>query len=147
MRALASLIADAAVIAAPAAPRAEVAPARPAYVMIVNPRNPVTDLDRRFVEDAYLKKIKLWPNGQVIRPVDLPADSLARQRFSDDILRRPLAALRAYWQQRIFSGRDVPPPAVDTDAAVISYVNRFEGALGYVSGGAALTGVKAVSLR
>lgn len=130
-----------------AASLAQAPPGRPGYRLIVNANNPVTSLDRRFVEDAFLKKIKSWPDGETLRPVDLPLRSEIRERFSDEVLRRPLAALQAYWQQRIFSGRDVPPPAVDADADVVKYVGRFEGGIGYVSASAPLAGTKAVPLR
>jgi hypothetical protein len=70
-----------------------------------------------------------------------------RRRFAEEMLRRPSSSLLAYWQQRIFSGRDVPPPVATTDAEVLDYVNRFEGAIGYVSGTAIPAGTKAVPLR
>ena len=63
------------------------------------------------------------------------------------MLRRPLAAVRAYWQQRIFSGRDVPPPELDTDQQVIDYVMRYAGAIGYVSGTTPLDGPRVVTIR
>jgi ABC-type phosphate transport system substrate-binding protein len=126
-----------------AAPRADA----PAYQIVVHPSNASSALDRRFLEDAFLKKVKTWPGGQPIRPADLEPESPVRRRFSQEVLRRPTEAVRAYWQQRIFSGRDVPPPELDGDAAVVSYVTRHPGAIGYVSGGAALAGAKSVSLR
>ena len=83
----------------------------------------------------------------MIRPVDLEPDSPVRRRFTEEVLRRPLAAVRAYWQQRIFSGRDVPPPELDSDQQVIDYVMKYAGAIGYVSGAAALNGPKPVTIR
>jgi hypothetical protein len=35
--------------------------------------------------------------------LDLDFNSAVRRRFTEEVLRRPLAAVRAYWQQRIFS--------------------------------------------
>lgn len=122
-------------------------PPPPAFRLIVHPNSPVTSLDRRFVEDAFLKKVKTWPTGEVIRPVDLEPESDTRRRFTEEVLRRPLAAVRAYWQQRIFSGRDVPPPELDSDQQVIDYVMKYPGAIGYVSGAAALNGPKPVAIR
>jgi ABC-type phosphate transport system substrate-binding protein len=116
------------------------------YRLVVNADNPITGLDRRFVQDAFLKKVKAWPGGEVIRPVDLRSNSAIRERFSLDVLRRPLAAIQAYWQQQIFSGRDVPPLAVETDAEVIHYLARYKGAIGYVSDRSPLTGARAVAI-
>jgi len=117
------------------------------FRLIVHPQSQVTTLDRRFVEDAFLKKVKTWPTGEVIRPVDLEPESPTRRRFTEEVLRRPLAAVRAYWQQRIFSGRDVPPPELDSDQQVVDYVMKYPGAIGYVSGAADLKGARAVQIR
>jgi hypothetical protein len=115
-----------------------------AYRVIVNPSNRVTSVERKFLEDAFLKKATRWPQHGVIRPADLAPQSPARRRFSRDVLDRSVAAVKAYWQQRIFSGRDVPPPEFASDEQVIDYVLKHEGAVGYVSGAAQLRGAKVV---
>jgi ABC-type phosphate transport system substrate-binding protein len=117
------------------------------YQVIVNPSNQATGVDRTFLEDAFLKKISHWPNDQVIHPVDLESGSPTRRAFSEYVLRRSIDAVKGYWQQRIFSGRDVPPPELDTDDEVVKYVLRYEGAVGYVSGAANLNGTKVVTVR
>ena len=43
------------------------------------------------------------------------------------------AAIVAFWQQQIFSGRDVPPAEKASEKDVIAYVKDHEGAVGYVS--------------
>lgn len=121
--------------------------APPPFVVIVHPSNPAAALDRKFVADAFLKKVTRWPNGDVIRPADLAPDSPARARFSDDVLNRSVAAVKSYWQQMIFSGRDVPPPELASDADVVKYVAASTGAIGYVSGTATLEGVKPVRVE
>jgi ABC-type phosphate transport system substrate-binding protein len=119
----------------------------PAYRIVVHPGNPAGTIERRMLEQAFLKKIKTWPSGETIRPVDLEPSSPVRQRFTAEVLRRPIGAVRAYWQQCIFSGRNVPPPELDNDEEVLSYVSKYAGAVGYVSGHAALSGVKEVSVQ
>jgi ABC-type phosphate transport system substrate-binding protein len=122
-------------------------PQRPGYQIVCNPNNPATAVDRQFVQDAFLKKIRAWPTGDGTRPVDLAPTSPVRRHFSQEVLRRPVEAVRIFWQQRIFSGRDLPPPEVGNDAEVIKFVLRDRGAIGYVSAGAALNGAKVLSLR
>jgi hypothetical protein len=70
-----------------------------------------------------------------------------RRRFSDEVLHRSVSEVKSYWQQRIFSGRDVPPPELDTDDQVVTYVLRHAGAVGYVSAEAALNGTKVLEVR
>jgi ABC-type phosphate transport system substrate-binding protein len=118
-----------------------------AYQVIVNPSNPSTVLDQSFVEDAFLKKTTHWSNDDVIRPADLVSNSAVRRKFTEDLLKRSVEAVKGYWQQRIFSGRDVPPPEFETDDDVVRYVLKYGGAIGYVSGGANLNGSKVVTVR
>ena len=106
--------------------------------IIIHPSNSARAVDKGFLSDAFLKKVTRWPSGETIRPLDQRPDTAVRRSFSRGILKRTVAAVRSYWQQRIFSGRDVPPPELDSDASVIAYVERTPGAVGYVSGDAKL---------
>jgi hypothetical protein len=106
--------------------------------MIVHPSNSARAVDKGFLSDAFLKKVTRWPSGETIRPLDQRPDTAVRRSFTRGILKRTVAAVRSYWQQRIFSGRDVPPPELDSDESVIAYVERTPGAVGYVSGAAKL---------
>ncbi len=119
----------------------------PAYRVIVNPANDASSVDREFLADAFLKKATTWPNSETIRPADLAGSSPVRRQFSDEVLRRTVAEVKGYWQQRIFSGRDVPPPEFDSDEEVVKYVLKYEGAVGYVSGAANLEGTHVVAVR
>jgi ABC-type phosphate transport system substrate-binding protein len=113
----------------------------------VHPDNPQASAPRDLVADAFLRKTTDWPDGQGIRPVDLPASSATRARFSETVLKRSVAAVKHYWQQIIFSGRGVPPPELESDAAVIGYVLQHRGAIGYVSGSADLGKAKVLVVR
>jgi hypothetical protein len=114
--------------------------------IIVHPQNPVQQLERRTVSDMFLKRVMHWPDGEQVLPVDLNPKLSLRSKFCDLVLNRPLTALRMHWQQVIFSGRGVPPPELDSEAAVIRYVLRYRGSIGYVSGAGELLGTKAVTL-
>lgn len=128
-------------------PVATAAPKGPAFKLVVHPSVSVTSLDRAFVADVFLKKRTRWSDDELIRPVDLRGDSATRKRFSEDVLKRSVAAVRAYWQQRIFSGRDTPPPELHPEAAVVRYVAQYPGAIGYVSPELETDGVRVITLR
>ena len=117
------------------------------FCVIVHPEVTPTNLETRFVADVFLKKITRWDGGKAIHPVDLPGSSVTRQLFSEQVIKRSVTAVRNYWQQRIFSGRDVPPPEVDSEKSVIKFVSTHAGAIGYVSCDMELSGVKSVALR
>jgi ABC-type phosphate transport system substrate-binding protein len=118
----------------------------PAFLVVVHPSNEASSIDRKFLEDAFLKKVTRWPSDQVIRPVDLAPGSPVRRAFSAEVLNRSVEAIKVYWQQRIFSGRDVPPPELDSDDEVIAYVLKHEGAVGYVSAAASLDGARVLGV-
>jgi ABC-type phosphate transport system substrate-binding protein len=119
----------------------------PEFRIVVHPQNPNGAVTREFLNDAFLKKATRWKDGESLRPVDLRSDSAVRKRFSQTVLKRSVAAVRSYWAQRIFSGRGVPPPELDSDAAVIEYVLKHRGAVGYVSSATKLGQAKVVSIN
>jgi hypothetical protein len=117
------------------------------FRIVVHPQNPVAAVERDFLADAFLKKTLRWPDGEAIEPVDQRLDAPARQQFSEHVLRRSVFAVRSYWQQRIFTGRGVPPPELESDEAVLGYVRSHRGAVGYVSERAATSTVRVITLR
>jgi ABC-type phosphate transport system substrate-binding protein len=117
------------------------------YKLIVHPENEHTKLERTFVRDAYLKKAKTWSDGTTIRPIDLPNDVAARARFTREVIRKTPAQLRSYWNQRVYSGKGVPPPVVDGVAAAIAYVLATPGAIAYIPSGAYPEGARVVTLE
>ncbi|MGO9836016.1 MAG: hypothetical protein ACLP1X_17570 [Polyangiaceae bacterium] len=121
--------------------------APPPYQVIVHPQNTIGSVERKFLEDAFLKKVTAWPNDEVIRPADLAPDSPVRRAFTRDVLNRSVEAVKGYWQQRIFSGRDVPPPEFQRDEEVVQFVLKHEGGVGYVSGTASVDGCNVLVVR
>jgi ABC-type phosphate transport system substrate-binding protein len=117
------------------------------FRVIVHPSNPATAVRRQFLEDAFLKKVTRWPGDGPIKPVDIGPRSAARTAFSKAVLRRSTAAIRSYWQQLIFAGRDVPPPELASDAEIVEYVLQRPGGLGYVSASADVGAAKLVELQ
>jgi ABC-type phosphate transport system substrate-binding protein len=118
-----------------------------AYQVIVHPDNPHSTVERQFLQDAFLKRVTTWPADGTMRPVDLAPNSPTRRKFTQDVLKRSVDDVRGYWQQRIFSGRDLPPPELDTDDEVVKYVLKHEGAVGYVSSAANINGSKVLTVR
>jgi len=118
-----------------------------AYKVVVNSGNPASSVSRDQLSALFLKKAP-WPNGQSVQPIDLAEDSPVRRAFTSTVHGRPVGAVKAYWQQKVFSGRDVPPPEKATDAAVLAFVEANPGAIGYVSAAAPIgRGVKEVTVN
>lgn len=123
------------------------APEISAYQIVVHPKNPLPSIERQLASQTFLGKVSTWSHGGVIRPVDLPVASTTREKFSQEVLGRSVAAVRSYWLQVIFAGRGVPPPELKSDDEVITYVLREPGSIGYVSRGAPLRGARVLVVK
>ena len=94
-----------------------------------------------------MKKNARWPDGTAVTAVDQAGGSEVRDAMSRQIHGRSSAAVRSYWQQQIFSGRDVPPVEKNSDEQVLAFVRANPGAIGYVSPAASTAGVKVLAVR
>jgi len=117
------------------------------FQLVVHPDNPYRHLERDYVKDLFLKRVTRWPDGETAMPVDLSSKSSVRGAFAQAILRKPLTAVRMYWQQIVFSGRGVPPPELDTDEAIVRYVVQRRGAIGYIAATSEPGAARVVSFR
>jgi len=115
------------------------------YKVVVNPSNPVSSMSREAVARIFLKKTTKFPDGRSASPVDLPVSSSTRESFSKDVHGKSSSAVDAYWQQLIFSGRDIPP-AQKSESGAAEFVRSNENGIGYVSAGADTEGVKVISV-
>jgi len=117
------------------------------FAVIVNVSNPISTLSKDEVAKLFLKKTISWSSGQSASPVELPVTAKVRESFAREVLNKSVAQVRSYWQQQIFSGRDVPPPEKPTEDEVLAFVRANPNAIGYVSRTANMgRGVKVVSL-
>ena len=116
------------------------------FIVVVNAANPTTALPRSAVAQLFLKRAA-WGDGQKALPVDQPEDSRTRRDFTQLVHRKSVMAIRSYWQQQIFSGRELPPPEKQTDREVLEFVRENPNAIGYVSAAADIgPGVKILNL-
>jgi ABC-type phosphate transport system substrate-binding protein len=117
------------------------------FVVVVNVTNPTSNIPKSELAALFTKKTQEWEDGTAAFPVDLPDDDPVREAFTQAIHGKSPRAIRAYWQQQIFAGRQVPPPERTSDEQVLAYVRTTVGAVGYVRATARLgPGVKVVGL-
>ena len=115
--------------------------------VIVNADNPITSASQEQVANYFLKKETSWSNGMKVVPVYQEETSSIHAQFAKRIIGKTVSALKAYWNQNIFSGRAIPPAIKTSDQKVVSFVGSNQGAIGYVSGSAGLSGVKVLKVR
>ncbi len=115
------------------------------YQVVVNPSNPLTSIRKDDIARIFMKKSTKFSDGRGASPVDLPLNSSIRDSFSKSVLGRSASAMGSYWQQQIFSGKDVPPPLRSEDEA-LSFVLSNENGIAYVSAGADTAGTKVITV-
>jgi ABC-type phosphate transport system substrate-binding protein len=110
-------------------------------LVIAHPDVAISSLTPAQLSSIYLLKVISWQGGENIVPVNREASSAARKNFSDAVLHQPPHALDAYWNQMHFKGK-VPPMVQESDQAVLAFVQKVPGAIGYVSASVAPKNVK-----
>jgi ABC-type phosphate transport system substrate-binding protein len=115
------------------------------FKVVVHPDNPTTEVTAPALSRLFLKKTLRWDDGTAVQPV-VPASPRLQERFALGVHEKSLNAVRSYWNQAIFSGRDVPPLEKAGDAEVVAYVRANRGAVGFVSAGADTAGLKVLTV-
>lgn len=117
------------------------------YKVIVNAANTQTTISKSELSNYLLKKRTKWPDGTKVVPVDLSSKSKIRAEFTKAIHKKSVSQVRAYWQQSVFSGKATPPREMASDAAVLAFVKKYKGAIGYVSAKANTAGLKEITVK
>jgi ABC-type phosphate transport system substrate-binding protein len=117
------------------------------FKVVVNNGVNVSSMTKKDISDLFMKRVPKWSNGTPVVPVDQSDRSAVREEFSKLIHGKPTAAVKSYWQQQIFSGRDVPPVEKASDSEVLAMVRSNPGAVGYVDAGADTSGVKVLNVQ
>jgi hypothetical protein len=101
-------------------------------VLVANAAVSAETWDREEARRVWLLRRRFWRDGTRIVPVNLPASSPLRDAFSRAVLGRPARDLSAYWNDLWFHGT-APPAVLPSERAVLLFVARTRGAVGYVS--------------
>ncbi len=118
-----------------------------AFKVIANANVSAADVSADALSKVFLKQSKKLPDGTAVTPVDLGKDSDVRAAFTKAVHGRAVSAVETFWQQQIFSGKEVPPATKSGDADMLAFVKATPGAIGYVSAGASTDGVKVIAVR
>ena len=89
-------------------------------------------LDRRRLARVFRGQIKVGRDGQRLHPVNLPARHPLRVAFSRALFHRSPEEMAQYWNEQYFQG-NTPPHVVASEEAMLRFVARTPGAIGYVA--------------
>lgn len=99
--------------------------------VIVHPSNQNT-LTKKAIAKIFLSKKKTFPDGSDAIPVNQDESSPVRDEFTQKVLGQSIHQHRAYWAQRVFTGKGNPPKEVGRDAQVKSIVAQNPAVIGFI---------------
>jgi hypothetical protein len=114
------------------APLCGAAAAKDEIAVIVSRDTADLHLDVATLRDIYLKKIFLSDRNLEFIPLNLPPDHALRRAFSVTLFNKGAQELQNYWNQRYFHGI-TPPFVLGSPQAVVEFVAKTPGAIGYVT--------------
>lgn len=101
-------------------------------VVVVNPANPIGQLDRAEVVELYMGRRTDFPNGRIALPIDLPPDSPLRAAFYRALVDKTDSQVNAYWARLLFTGRATPPRVLPDTECMLRTVGENIDAIGYL---------------
>jgi hypothetical protein len=114
--------------------------------VIANPSVKVSAISRADLKNVYLETRTLLADGSHVEPVLLKSGALYLA-FVRQYVGKSGTALEIYYRSLVFTGKAMMPKALGSEEQVVEYIAKTEGAVGYVSAGVALTGVKVLDVR
>lgn len=102
-------------------------------------------LSKGAVKDIYTGKQKKWADGSKIH-LSAQKKNATHKVFAKEFVGKSPSQFRMFWKKMVFTGKGKEPKAFGSDADIMKYVAETEGAIGYVSSGAAVNGVKTITV-
>lgn len=112
--------------------------------VIVIGHSQMPKLDSRIIRKLYTGRATEI-NGQPVVVVNAPPGSPVRERFTLSYLNQTDEKYEAYWTVRRFIGKGLPPREINSSEAVIDFVQRTQGAVGYIDSAELKPGLNVLS--
>jgi ABC-type phosphate transport system substrate-binding protein len=114
-------------------------------LIIANPSVELAEpLTLKQIEAIYLLRMTAWPDSSHIVPVNREAGSEIRAKFTSAVLKQDNANLAAYWNEMHFQGK-LPPLVQESEPAMLAFVQKVPGAVGYISASTPAVDVKVLA--
>ncbi|MBZ5577155.1 MAG: hypothetical protein LAP40_11405 [Acidobacteriia bacterium] len=114
--------------------------------VIANPSVTATAISCEEIKGVFLETRTALSDGSHVEPVLLQS-GVVHRAFVKEFLGKGDAALETYYRSLVFAGRGLIPKTLESDAAVVQYVAKTKGTVGYVSAAASVAGVKVLDIR
>ncbi|CAG1021884.1 hypothetical protein DOJK_01308 [Patescibacteria group bacterium] len=101
-------------------------------VIVANASLAINSINENELLRIYLLRQTFWSDGSPIIALNLEANSPTRDIFTTQVLKQTSSALANHWQQMHFKGK-TPPLVQNSDQAILMFVEKVQGAIGYIS--------------
>lgn len=115
-------------------------------VVIANPSVKAADVSKGDLRDVFTGNAPSLKDGSHVVPVLLKGGA-ANDEFLSAYIGKTDAAFKASWRSLVFSGQGSMPKALDSDAAMVEYVAKTPGAIGYIGKASPHDGVKVLPVK
>ena len=102
-------------------------------------------LSKDAIKDIYTGKQAKWSDGSKIY-MSAQKKNDTHKAFTKGFVGKSPSQFRMFWKKQVFTGKGKAPKAFKSDAGIIKYVAETDGAIGYVSSGVAVDGVKTITV-
>jgi ABC-type phosphate transport system substrate-binding protein len=113
---------------------------------IVNPQGTDASISAADVKSILLGNKTKWDGGGLVKLAVLTPGA-THDAVMQTYVQRSADQFDKYLKKQVFSGKGVMPTQAADDAAMIDYVAKTPGALGYVSAGAVTDRVKVLPVK
>lgn len=114
--------------------------------VIANNSVGASSVSRDELKGVFLETKNSLSDGSAVEPVLLKSGP-AHETFLKEVVGKMDAALQNYYRSLVFTGKGSMPKVIAGEAELVAYVAKTKGAIGYVSAGAAVAGVKILELK
>jgi ABC-type phosphate transport system substrate-binding protein len=111
---------------------APIAKAEVAIIVSIENKNSYTSIDRDLVERIFLSKVKNFPDGTIVKPLNLKQGHYLRDEFNSGFLSKTESQLSRYWSRLRFSGKAKLPQEATTVAEVKALVANNPNLIAYI---------------
>jgi len=100
-------------------------------VVIVHPSSPLKEASKDEIKRLFLSKIDTIQKVK-LKPITQNSSQSIRVVFDEDVLGKTPSKAKAYWSRLVFTAAGMPPPELDSNAAVVKWVSENPDAISYV---------------
>lgn len=129
--------------------RADSTPDNDGVIVVLNKRNPTSQLTKAQVQNLFLGKTAFWHGVVPVKVFVRPSGSQVARQFFETILGKSSQSFAKHWDKLQLSGRAVAPTVVGDMQSLMKEVMANPGAIGFASAAEAweAQNVKVVEIR